>query len=161
MAKAQNIYKYKPPKSGNDEVSYFLTKGRITRKAFFFRLLLVAILYSCSYLIHYQYFIKNKNEIVKNIIDDSTFETVAPNFAIQFKISEQFQIFFLIVLCIFLLIQGAKRMHDVDKSGWCFFIQFYNIALLFSHGTIGQNKYGIDPRPRKVVKYFDELKKEK
>jgi uncharacterized membrane protein YhaH (DUF805 family) len=58
MDKAQNIYDYKPPKSGNDEVSYFLTKGRIRRRAFFLRLLFIAVLLIVSNLIMEFYFVQ-------------------------------------------------------------------------------------------------------
>jgi uncharacterized membrane protein YhaH (DUF805 family) len=165
MEKAQNIYNYKPLKSSNVEVSYFLTKGRITGKAFFLRLLLVVVLYSCSFLVYSQYFIPKRNNIENNINpkdkeDGITYKDLQKGFATQFQIVEQFQIYFLIALFAFLLIQGAKRMHDVNKSGWCFLVPFYNIVLVFCRGTLGQNNYGLDPRPQKVVKYFDELKTE-
>lgn len=41
---------------------------------------------------------------------------------------------------------GVRRMHDIDKSGWFFLIPIYNIFLLFRKGTIGENKYGEDPK---------------
>ena len=165
MTKAQNIYDYKTPKSGDYEVSYFLPKGRITIKAFFLRLLLVVVLYSCSYLVYSEHFIPKRNNIENNISakdkeDGITYKDLQKGFATQFQIVEQFQIYFLIVLLAFFLIQGAKRMHDVNKSGWYFLVPFYNIILLFSRGTVGQNNYGIDPKPAKKVKYYDELKPE-
>lgn len=48
----------------------------------------------------------------------------------------------------FILIQGAKRMHDVGKSGWYFLIPIYNIILAFTDGTAGTNEYGEDPKGR-------------
>ena len=166
MGKTQNIYNYKTPKSGDYEISYFLPKGRITKKAFFLRLLLVIALYSFSYSIYSQCFVPKRNNIENNIDakdkeDGITYKDLQKSFAIQFEIVEQLQIYFLIVLFAFLLIQGIKRMHDVNKSGWYFFIPFYNIILSFSYGTVGKNNYGIDPRPEKKVKYYDELKPEK
>lgn len=126
-------------KSGNEEVSFFNTKGRITRWAFFLRLALILILYWSSKLIYQN--------------------------GIHFYFSPRFNIFFETVhffvlpifLCIFLLIQGIKRAHDVDKSGWYFLIPFLNIILIFMPGTRGPNNYGIDPTPRKIVEYFDEI----
>ncbi|MBL0739722.1 DUF805 domain-containing protein [Chryseolinea lacunae] len=48
----------------------------------------------------------------------------------------------------FILIQGAKRMHDVGKSGWYFLIPIYNVILAFTDGTVGANEYGEDPKGR-------------
>lgn len=47
---------------------------------------------------------------------------------------------------VFLIIQGVKRMHDVDKNGWHLFIPFYNLVLSLMDGTSGQNRYGEDPK---------------
>jgi hypothetical protein len=54
-----------------------------------------------------------------------------------------------LLLFIFVLIQGAKRMHDINISGWNFLIPIYNIYLVFSKGTRGNNNFGIDPNPVK------------
>jgi hypothetical protein len=62
-----------------------------------------------------------------------------------------------VLLSFFILIQGAKRTHDINKSGWYFLIPLYNIYLSFLPGTKGNNDYGIDPKPIKNVHYFDEL----
>jgi len=155
MAQAQNIYNYKPPKSGNDEVSYFLTKGRIRRRAFFLRLLLVVVLLIISNLVMTFYF---EREYVywQNFGHG---EVRNPTFLTTYRIFDIFNYVVFPVICsIFLLVQGAKRMHDVNKSGWYFFVPLYNIVLLLSRGTVGQNSYGVDPKPTKKVKYFDELK---
>ena len=45
MDKNNNIYNYKAPKSMNEETHYFLIKGRITRKSFFFRFLFAVIVH--------------------------------------------------------------------------------------------------------------------
>ena len=140
MDKSQNIYDYKPPKSANTEVSYFLTNGRIIRKAFFLRLLFVVFLYFCSYSVYSQYYIPERDNYENNIPakdkeDGITYKDLQKEFATQFVIVEQFQIYFLIIILVFLAIQGAKRMHDVNKSGWYFLIPFYNIVLLFLNGT--------------------------
>jgi uncharacterized membrane protein YhaH (DUF805 family) len=89
------------------------------------------------------------------VIYDATFKT-------SFYFFENITFFFLpIFLLIFILIQFAKRMHDVNKSGWFALIPLQNIVLLFCEGTIGNNDYGVNPRPQKQVKYFDELEKKK
>jgi uncharacterized membrane protein YhaH (DUF805 family) len=158
MAKAQNIYDYKPPKSGNDEVSYFLTKGRITRKSFFLRLFFVIALLIVSNMTMNFYAIPQYQhwaEIGGGEVRNQTFLTT-------YNLFETFNDIVLpVILGLFLAIQGAKRMHDVNKSGWWFLFPVYNILMLFVPGTIGQNDYGIDPKPQKVVKYFDELENKK
>jgi len=41
---------------------------------------------------------------------------------------------------------GVRRMHDVNKSGWFLAIPFYDLVLLVTDGTKGDNKYGPDPK---------------
>lgn len=40
----------------------------------------------------------------------------------------------------------ARRMHDVDKSGWFMLIPIYNLVLEVTEGTKGPNQYGPDPK---------------
>jgi uncharacterized protein len=40
---------------------------------------------------------------------------------------------------------GARRMHDVGKSGWFQLIPIYNIILFVTGGDKGDNQYGPDP----------------
>lgn len=157
MDKINNIYNYKAPKSMNEETHYFLIKGRITLKSFFLRLVFAILLQTIFSLVYFNYALPKKIEKMKiledgsEVIYDSTFKT-------SFYFFENLTFYFVpIILCIFLLIQFAKRMHDINKSGWLALVPFYNIILLFSEGTIGNNDYGVNPRPQKKVKYFDEL----
>lgn len=38
--------------------------------------------------------------------------------------------------------QGAKRCHDINKSGWMQLIPFYFIYLIFKEGDFHLNRYG-------------------
>jgi len=40
---------------------------------------------------------------------------------------------------------GMRRMHDIDKSGWLYFIPIYNLILACKEGTRGSNQYGEEP----------------
>lgn len=126
-----NFYKYQGSKSGNEETGFFNTKGRISRKAYLLRLLLVLGIYLVSCLLVYV-------DVYEE--DDSFHEYILP-----------------FLLSVFLLIQGAKRMHDVDRTGWAFLIPFYNIYLSLLPGTPGNNSFGVDPAPPKASEYFEDL----
>jgi len=126
-----NFYKYQGSKSGNEETGFFNTKGRISRNAYLLRLLLVLGIYLLSCLLVY-------TEVYKE--DNSFHEYILPG-----------------LLVVFLLIQGAKRMHDVDRTGWAFLIPVYNVYLSLLAGTPGNNSFGVDPTPPKTSEYFDDL----
>lgn len=126
-----NFYKYKGSKSGNEETWYFDTNGRISRMAFFLRLLFVLGIYLGSCLL-----------VNFGIYGDEGF-------------FHKYLLPFLLI--VFLLIQGAKRMHDVDRSGWAFLIPVYNLYLSILPGTNGNNSFGVDPTPPAVSEYFEDL----
>jgi uncharacterized membrane protein YhaH (DUF805 family) len=46
----------------------------------------------------------------------------------------------------FVWAQGAKRCHDIDRSGWMQLIPFYVFFLLFEEGKPGRNEYGSNPK---------------
>jgi uncharacterized membrane protein YhaH (DUF805 family) len=139
MSSNKNIYNYQTPKSSNEDTSFFNTKGRINRVAFFARLFLVILIYSISFFIF--------NSGIHKLFGfriEIFFETI------HFYLLPFF-------LLLFVLIQGAKRIHDVDKSGWYIFIPFYNLFIILSPGTKGNNNYGIDFNFKQDITYFDEL----
>jgi uncharacterized membrane protein YhaH (DUF805 family) len=49
-------------------------------------------------------------------------------------------------LAVYMIYQGVKRMHDVDKSGWFILVPIYNLVLLLTDGTAGPNRFGDDPK---------------
>ena len=52
----------------------------------------------------------------------------------------------LIPMVWFLWAQGAKRCHDLDRSGWYQLIPFYFFVLLFQDGEPGANRFGRNPK---------------
>lgn len=46
----------------------------------------------------------------------------------------------------FLWAQGAKRCHDLGKSGFWQIIPFYVLWMLFEDGQLGQNEFGENPK---------------
>src|SRR5688500_8918807 len=46
----------------------------------------------------------------------------------------------------FVWAQGAKRCHDIGRSGWMQIIPFYFFFLLFEDGQQGRNEYGHNPK---------------
>lgn len=62
--------------------------------------------------------------------------------------NESFIILFLLYIPIYWVsfAQGAKRCHDLDRSGWYQIIPFYVLWLLFQDGEPGENEYGLNPK---------------
>lgn len=159
MDKKNNIYNYTPPKTMNEEVHYLLIKGRISFRGFISRALFASLLFITSRCIYFYYALPKKQEKLK-ILDDGTEVIYDSTFRTSFYIFENFTLYWLpFMLIIFITIQAVKRIHDVNKSGWYVLFPLYNILLIFAKGTDGNNDFGINPRPQKIVKYFDELNK--
>lgn len=58
-------------------------------------------------------------------------------------------IFFLIFMLpayYFLIVQGIKRCHDRENSGWYQLIPFYGLVMLFGDSDYGENYYGLNPK---------------
>lgn len=64
----------------------------------------------------------------------------------------------LILLLIFIIIQIIKRLHDVNKSGWHIFGVLFKLKLLLEDGSDMTNKYGISPKSKKRIEFYDEIK---
>jgi len=157
MNKPHNIYNYKAPKSGNEETHFFFTRGRITINAFMLRLILTICIYYAVDLIYKYYALEKYASKITTDLDGQQV-IYDSRFLATFKTFETFHHLVLpIILGLFLVIQAIKRIHDTNQSGWFIFIPVYNIILLFTKGTQGNNDFGVDPRPQKVVQYFDEL----
>lgn len=64
----------------------------------------------------------------------------------------------IIYFCVAMLILPAKRLHDLDKSAWWLllylvpFVSFpFMIWLFVSSGNKGENRFGAQPKPRKLI----------
>lgn len=53
-----------------------------------------------------------------------------------------------LAISIYMILQGVRRMHDVDKSGWFILVPVYNLVLALTAGTPGSNRYGEAPQRR-------------
>ena len=143
-------------KGNNVEFSLFQIHGRITPKAFFFRLIFCIIIWFISHAIYIYWakadFIKYKE------MGGGKIQVGATQIEMRYKICKIIDFYFIPgMLSVFLLIQAVKRAHDVNKSGWFLFLPFYNLFLIFAEGTDGNNDYGIVPCPeKKSPKYSRE-----
>ena len=57
-------------------------------------------------------------------------------------------LYFIIMILWVAFAAGAKRCHDLGKSGWWQLIPFYFIVLMFKDGQSGDNKYGANPKSK-------------
>jgi uncharacterized membrane protein YhaH (DUF805 family) len=55
--------------------------------------------------------------------------------------------------------QGAKRCHDIGKSGWWQIIPFFFFVLLFQDGSAGPNEYGENPKSDPADDIIDSIGK--
>ena len=68
---------------------------------------------------------------------------------------------FALVSIIPMIAVEVRRWHDLEKSGWFWFIRFIPLvggfivlAFMFKAGTSGSNKYGTDPHDKHNSKVF-------
>lgn len=139
MAQNKNLYEFKTPKSGNEETGFLNIKGRINRTAFFLRLLLTIGIFAICFLIYDSGMYARFGSRMENFYETCFFYLLP------------------VFLLAFLFIQAAKRAHDTNQSAWYILIPFYNLYIIFSPGTKGNNDFGLDPTPIKNIQYFDEL----
>lgn len=116
---------YKSNTINQSDEKFFSPEGRLGRKKYIIRILLLSIP-SVIFQI-----------IIEEFIGESILILSAP---------------LLIGVGVLIIIQAIKRLHDLDLSGlWCLvsFIPlvnfFFGLYLLFAKGTKGPNKYGDDP----------------
>jgi len=55
----------------------------------------------------------------------------------------------------FVWAQGAKRCHDIGRSGWFQIIPFFPFVMLFSDGVAEVNEYGSNPKYPDQVSAMD------
>ena len=109
----------KSSSTSKTESSLLSTKGHIRRKNYFKRLVISSVLL----FILINILMRTHSILSKPIISAS-----------------------LLIYLVFIIIQVIKRLHDVGKSGWSFLIPIYGPNFILQEGTIGENKYGEDPK---------------
>lgn len=135
-------------KSNNVETSLFLKQGRITRKAFFLRLLLCAIIWAAFHVV-YVYWAKAEYQKYKEM-GGGTIQKGAQMVETRYNIIKTIDFYVIpALLAIFMLIQVMKRAHDINNSGWMVLIPFYFVYIILAKGSDGGNDYGLDPNAEK------------
>ncbi len=155
MTRPQNIYNFQLHHSEDEETHYLLPKGRIGLSVFLNRIIFSFLCLAFLNSFHFLYWnpLYHKIFIYGKIVDVSKYSTFLIWKIFYESISP-------VVISIFIVIQSAKRLHDVDKSAFYLLFPIYNLSLLILPGTIGKNNYGLDPSPKKNVIYYDELEHE-
>ncbi|MXV38462.1 DUF805 domain-containing protein [Flavobacteriaceae bacterium Ap0902] len=148
LEKNSNLKSLRLDKSRNIETHYFLTKGRISLKAFLLRLGFVLVIIAIAIYGLWEYgiwFIQ--------YLEEHPNDSVA---AQSFVIISSVIYLLVVVMLVFLLIQMVKRVHDVNRSGWNVLIPLYNLYLVFSPGDKIDNDYGVNPVEDKTPYFIEE-----
>jgi uncharacterized membrane protein YhaH (DUF805 family) len=148
MGKSNEVGSIPYEKANNVEYSLFQMQGRITRKALFFRLFLCLVIWLIFHAV-YVYWDTPDYDSCPTTNSGKVLDGYA-NIEIRHKIIQSIDMYVLpSLLLIFMLIQAAKRAHDVNYSGWWLLVPLFNLYLIFGNGTDGNNKYGLVPHPEK------------
>lgn len=123
---------FEPPEiPSNFELKYYKLlsfEGRIGRLEFFLtNLFIIFIAETLKYLF------KGDNNEGWNILENRYEDVV---------LKHPLLIIPMLILMRISLSQGAKRCHDVGRSGWFLLIPFYIFYLIFAEGQRFDNKYG-------------------
>lgn len=113
--------------------SFFSSRGRLRRKTYLMRLLLLAVPTALIYVM---------------LEESSNFYGYDQNTLI-------FSGLVLIVISYFSILQFIKRLHDINLSGWWVLFSLipyvgglFGLVLIFIDSSKGPNKYGDDPKRR-------------
>ena len=148
MGRSNEVGSIPYEKANNVEYSLFQKQGRITRKAFFFRLFLCAVIWLIFHAVYVYWDKPNYDSAPKT--ESGKVLAGYSNIEIRHKIIQSFNFYVLpSILLIFMLIQAVKRAHDVNFSGWWLLVPFFNLYLILGNGTNENNKYGL-------VSYLDK-----
>ncbi len=131
-------------KSNNVESNLFLGQGRITRKSFYFRVTLCAVIWVVVHLVYTYWETPNYNSWVDR--GGGKIQEGATQIANRHKMVRNMDYYIVpVVLLSFILIQAAKRVHDCNRSAWFLLVPLYNIYLLIAKGSPDDNNYGLLP----------------
>lgn len=112
---------------------YFSSKGRIRRSEYNYILITVIVLFTAGII------------VLKAELEEPTYVVSA------------FDLIY-VLIGIFLIwaagAAGAKRCHDMGKSGYYQLIPFYFIWLMVAEGENGKNRYGFPPKMRLSQRHY-------
>jgi uncharacterized membrane protein YhaH (DUF805 family) len=116
-----NISENKTKSRFDKLINLFSFEGRITSKIFIIRMLL--------WLLFFIFILSSINTILLLQFEN-------------FFITKIYSFLIIILHFWFWFAQGAKRCHDLGKSGWWQLIPFYILWMLFQKGDYFKNQYG-------------------
>ena len=61
-------------------------------------------------------------------------------------LSEHFSNIYPLAVLVPAIAVGVRRLHDIDRSGWWILVPIWNLVLLCTNGTSGENRFGPDPK---------------